>query len=133
NRCSSKPISPTDIMEGTIAPARRRPSRRLIQIEVARLGASARVVKPSRTAAFRRLLFTSTSGEGVEPSKYSSGMVRNGGISTVIAGTAKVTTSVMKKKVVHMCIKSKDLAKMTINAAETVEIQLPRLLLRARY
>src|SRR5699024_6963273 len=120
-RCSSRPIKPTDMIDGTIAPARRSPSRKLIQMDLPKLGAASKVSNPSRTAALNRLPVTFCSGDGVEPSKYSSGMVRSGGICTVVAVTIKVMTKEAQQNVVHMCIKSKDLATITINAAATVE------------
>ena len=64
---------------------------------------------------------TGFSGSGCASAKYSSGMVRSGGIRTVMAVTTKVTMSVTMKYVPHTFIKSSCLATMTMKAAETVE------------
>ena len=55
------------------------------------------------------------------PSKGASATRLSGGIRTVIAVTAKVTTRVRKKYRVQWCMSSSVLATITMKVAETVE------------
>lgn len=108
-------------MDGRIAAAILMPSTRCSPTARGRLGASSSSCLARRHAARNREPLTGSSGSGVAPGKYSSVMLARGGIRTVTAVTANVTTSETKKYSVQCGISPRVFATITMKAAETVE------------